>query len=151
MARLAANSIEGRSKPFVERIENLMAEGQTAKSVYMSECKARRADIKEIYTEAKDKSIPIKALKGLIKYRDLERKQNKIGDGLDIDEQSAYQNLVEALGPLGAAAAKAAGYEASDETERDLRPTALKQAEKERADEAALANVGKGKEAAPAH
>lgn len=150
MARLAANSIEGRSKPFVERIENLMAEGETAKGTYMAECKERRGDIKEIYTEAKDKGIPIKALKGLIKYRDLERKQNKIGDGLDIDEQSAYQNLVEALGPLGAAAAKAAGFESGDD-DADLRPTALKQADKERADEADLGKVGQGKEPAAEH
>ena len=145
MAKAAKNSIPGKSEPFLKRIETLMAEGETAKSVYMSECKERRGDIKEIYTEAGDAGVSKKALRGLVKYRELERKQNKIGDGLDIDEQAAYATLVEALGALGAAAARAAGYPAEEsEDERDLRPDALKQAEKERADEPALETVGRG-------
>lgn len=150
MAKLSANSVEGKSEPFVARIENLMAEGETAKSVYMSECKERRAEIKEVYTEAKDKGVPVRALKGLIKYRDLERKQNSIGDGLEDDDAAAYESLVEALGELGAAAARAAGYPAGGEAERDLRPDNLKEAEKERADADALSKVGRGKEAAAA-
>lgn len=145
---LAANSVEGKSEKFVARIENLMAEGETAKSVYMSECKQRRGDIKEIYTEAKDAGVPLRALKGLIKYRDLERRQNKIADGFEDDDAAVYENLVEALGELGAAAARAAGYPSGDDDdERDLRPDNLKDAEKERADEAALAGVGHGKAA----
>jgi GcrA cell cycle regulator len=64
---LAKNSIEGMAKPFLERIENLNAAGESAKAVYMNECKARREDIKEVYTEAKDAGVPVKALKGLIK------------------------------------------------------------------------------------
>lgn len=107
---LAKNSIEGKSEAYVKRIETLMDEGESAKGTYMAECKERRGDIKEIYTEAKDNGVPAKALRGLIKYRELERKQNAIADGLDMDEAATYQNLVEALGPLGMAAAKAAGH-----------------------------------------
>lgn len=114
MAKLAANSIEGKSSAYLKRIETLLAEGETAKATYMNECKSRREDVKAIYTEAKDNGIPVKALRGLVKYRELERKQDAIADGLDIDEASTYETLIEALGPLGEAAAKAAGHTKSE-------------------------------------
>lgn len=112
---LAKNSIEGKSQAFLKRIESIAAEGEIAKGTYMNECKLRREDIKAVYTEAKDAGVPAKALRGLVKYRDLERKQQAIADGLDMDEQSTYETLVEALGPLGEAAAKAAGHKPKDE------------------------------------
>lgn len=142
---LAKNSMEGKAESFLKRIETLNAEGETAKSVYMTECKERRGDIKEVYTEAKDAGIPVKALKGVVKKRALEKKAASIADGIDIDEAAAYETLVEALGDLGKAAAKAAGHtNGKDDDDADLRPTHLKQAEKERADEAALEGVGRG-------
>lgn len=107
---LAKNSIEGKAESYLSRIENLLAEMETAKGSYLAECKERHEDIKSIYTEAKENGVPMKALKGLVKYRQLERKQAAIAAGLDIDEQAAYSNLVEALGPLGEAAARAAGH-----------------------------------------
>lgn len=107
---LAKNSIEGKSQAFLKRIETLMSESESAKATYMNECKERRSDIKAVYTEAKDAGVPVKALRGLVKYRELERKQEAIADGLDIDEASTYETLIEALGPLGEAAAKAAGH-----------------------------------------
>lgn len=111
MTKLASNSLEGKAEAFLKRIETLMAEGETAKSHYMNECKDRRQDIKEIYTEAKDAGVSPKALKGIVKRREMEKKIKSIPDGFDIDEASAYETLVEALGPLGAAAAKAAGHD----------------------------------------
>ena len=107
---LAKNSVEGKAESYLSRIENLLAEIDTAKEKCADECKERQEDIKSIYTEAKDAGVPLKSLKGLVKYRKLERKQLAIADGLDIDEQAAYSNLVEALGPLGEAAARAAGH-----------------------------------------
>lgn len=144
---LAKNSMEGKAEGYLKRIETLLAEMDSAKGTYMAECKDRREDIKEIYTEAKDAGVPVKALRGVVKARALDKKLNAIADGFDIDETAAYQTLCEALGPLGAAAARAAGHGPKEDEERDLRPDALKQAEKERADEAALAGVGKGPDA----
>lgn len=142
---LAKNSMEGKAKDFLKRIETLNAEMESAKGTYMAECKERREDIKEIYTEAKDAGVPPKALRGFIKKRSLEKKAASIADGFDIDEAAAYDALCEALGPLGAAAAKAAGHpNGKDDDTADLRGTAQKQAEQERADEAALSQVGKG-------
>lgn len=98
---LLPNSIEGKAAPFLQRIENTLAEMESAKGKYMVEAKAYRDDIKDIYTEAKDAGVPAKALRGVVKYRALERKQDAIADGLDIDEQSSYEVLVEALGDFG--------------------------------------------------
>lgn len=142
---LAKNSLEGRAEPFLKRIEAMTAEIDTAKGVYMKECQERRQDIREIFGEVKDAGINVKALRGLIKHREMQRKLDAISDGYDEEEALAFEQLVDALGDLGRAAAKAAGYEADDD--RDLRPDALKQAEKERADEASLGAVGKGADA----
>ena len=127
---LAENSLEGRAEKFLGRIEHLIAEGESAKGTYMNECKARREDIKTVYNEAKDAGVPMKALKGIVKKRQLDRKVAEIAAGMDIDESAAYATLCEALGPLGAAAAAAAGHapEANG-----------------RADEVALDRVGRGK------
>jgi len=145
---LAKNSMEGKAEGYLKRIETLLAEMESAKGTYMAECKERREDIKEIYAEAKDAGVPVKALRGVVKMRALDKKLNAIADGLDEDEAEAYELLCEALGPLGAAAAKAAGHKSkNDDDERDLRPDALKQADQARADEAELAKVGKGADA----
>ena len=72
-------------------------------------CKDKQADIKDIYSEVKSHGLPVRAVRGVVKYRDLERKQAAIADKLDIDEASTYQALVDALGDLGRAAAERAG------------------------------------------
>lgn len=141
---LAKNSMEGKAEAFLKRIENLHADAEEAKGVYMNECKERREDIKQVYTEAKDAGVPLKALKGLVRRRQLLRRAEAIPAGLDIDEQSAYSQLVEALGELGMAAARAAGHDVDEDDDRDFRGNAQRQAEQERADEAALAGVGRG-------
>lgn len=146
---LAKNSVEGKAKPFLERLEVLNAEVESAKGTYMAEAKARREDIKEVYAEAKDAGVPVKALKGLVKKRELQRKADAISAGMDIDEAAAYETLCEALGDLGKAAAKAAGHKqkqngAEDDDDRDLRGNAQREADQQRADEANLAAVGRG-------
>ena len=97
----------------MRRIENLFDDLETLRGEYMASCKTVRADIKEVYGEAKDQGVPARALKGLVKYRHLERKQLAIVDGLD-DEAADYELLVETLGDLGMAAARAAGHPAGD-------------------------------------
>lgn len=95
---LLPNSIEGKAAPFLQRIENLHADLESKKGSYMAECKTVREDIKLVYGEAKEAGVPAKALRGVVKYRALTRKMDAIADGLDIDEQSSYETLVEALG-----------------------------------------------------
>lgn len=101
MTTPAANSIEGIAKPFVERIENLNKDLDKLRANYMNECKQVREDIKLVVGEAADKGVAKKALKGIVKYRALERKKNAIADGIAIADQSQFETLVAALGQLG--------------------------------------------------
>jgi uncharacterized protein (UPF0335 family) len=173
--RPGANTLEGRAQPYLTRVERLHEQLDKLRSDYMNACKPVREDVREVYAEAKDHDIPVMALKGLVKFRALERKQNEIAGDMDLDEQAAYQQLVDALGGLGIAAARAAGYDVEDE-ERDVRPRHMTQpdasangdasgdasgeappaapdgeaTDEPRADEKELAQVGRGTpEAAP--
>jgi uncharacterized protein (UPF0335 family) len=134
---LMANSLEGKAENYLKRIENLLGDLDSKRGSYMAECKEVREDIKEIYVEAKDNGVPVKALKGLVRFRQLEKKQRAISAGLDIDESAAYDTLVEQLGELGMAAAKRAGHApkqdgngAGEDDDRDLRPRHLQENEK---------------------
>lgn len=98
---LLPNSLEGKAEPFLKRIENILKAIESRKGEYMAEVKEYREDIASIYTEAKDKGVSPKALKGLVKYRELERRQQTLGDGLDISDASDFETLVAALGDFG--------------------------------------------------
>ena len=119
MTKPASNSVEGKAEPFLARIENLNSNLASLQGKYMSDCKVVRDDIKEVYAEAKEAGVPSRALKGLAKYRKLERDQDKIGDGFDLDEQSAYESLVGALGDFAdTALGKAAAEKAKPKEQR---------------------------------
>src|SRR5262249_41420070 len=92
MAELAKNSIEGKAEPFMHRVEALKRDLDSERGTYMAKCKALREDIKEVYSEAKEAGVPVRALKGVIKHRELARKQKAIADAMDEDEASAYEN-----------------------------------------------------------
>jgi uncharacterized protein (UPF0335 family) len=153
--QIGDNNLEGRAAPFVTRIENLLRDLASERGSYMAKCVPIHEDIREVYGEAKENGIAVKALKGLIKWRSLEKKQAAIGDDFaDVDEKAVFDHLVEALGPLGFAAAVAAGYrdepdDGADDT--DLRPPFLQandDAVEERPDAEALSHVGRGDAAA---
>jgi len=163
-AKLGDNTLEGRAQPYLRRIEGKLDDLESERSQYMLACKPIHEDIREIYGEAKENGIPVKALKGLVKYRELEKKQAKIADDFeDIDEAAQYSQLIETLGPLGFAAAQRAGFARNEnEAERDVRPRHMTQPGAQadapgngadappRADEAELARVGRGHDPEPA-
>jgi uncharacterized protein (UPF0335 family) len=110
---LLPNSLEGKAAPLLKRIENLHDEIATERGIYMQKCRELREDVKSIVEEGKDQGIAPKALKGLVKFRALERRQQAIGDGLDIADQSDFETLCAALGDfadteLGQAAVESA-------------------------------------------
>jgi uncharacterized protein (UPF0335 family) len=145
MTQTATNTVEGRAEPYLKRIENLLAHIESEKGACGARCKLIHADIKEVYKEAKNDGVPVKALKGLVKYRALEKKQAAIGDGFDLDEAAEFEQLIDALGDLGIAAARAAGYAPEEDDERDLRPDSLKHNEESRrADQEHLDKLGRG-------
>ena len=119
MTKPASNSVEGKAELFLKRIENLLDELDSLRGKYMNDCKPFHSDIKEVYAEAKEAGVPSRALNGLVKYRKLERDQDKIGDGFDLDEQSAYESLVGALGDFAdTALGKAAAEKAKPKEQR---------------------------------
>lgn len=159
VARPGDNSLEGRAQPYLKRIETKLDDLESLRGRYMTACKVVREDIREIYAEGVDHGVAKRALKALVEYRVLERRQAKLANDFDIDEQAAYVTLVQALGPLGMAAAKAAGFLPDNEQttgngeDRDVRPRHMTQPGAQadepapRADEAELARVGRGPDA----
>jgi len=105
-----------KTRGFVDRIENLLADIATRMAETRNDCKAIHADIKGIYQEAKDEAgIPKKALRSVIKARELERKADRVRENLDEETQETHDQIRHALGdladtPLG----RAAVGEASD-------------------------------------
>lgn len=140
---ISDNTLEGRCLPCVERIENLIEELEKMNGEYMSACKGVRSEIKAIYKDAKGNNLPIRALRQLVKYRELERKQAALADDLEEQDADDFETLVAALGgfadtPLGQAALDLAG---DDGVQRPR----FKQTEGE-----GPAKKGWGKKAAPA-
>ncbi len=105
------NTLEGQAEPFLRRIENLFEDLETKRAEYMVRCKAIRDDIKIVYEEAKTAGVMVKALRRLVEYRRLERKQQALAGEMDSDDAAIYEQLVAALGELGMAAARRAGYD----------------------------------------
>lgn len=100
-------------KEFIRRIESVDQEIASETGTFMAAVKGLKADIKEIYVEAKDRGIPLKALKAEIKLRKLDRDKAKVVAGLEEDDRESLEDIQEKLGdlastPLGSAAMKAA-------------------------------------------
>jgi uncharacterized protein (UPF0335 family) len=98
-----------KMKSFVGRVENVEKELESLKGRYMSECKALREDIKDIFKEAQVEGVPTRPLKNYIKERQLLRKAEACRENLEADDQDSYDLIKQAMGdlaelPLGKAA-----------------------------------------------
>jgi F0F1-type ATP synthase membrane subunit b/b' len=98
-----SNGYDGdKVKDYVARIENLLDEIGTAKGEYMQIAKARREDISEILTEARDaEGIPRKALKAAIRELELKRKLEGVRGDLEDEDAEAFDAIKLALGDFG--------------------------------------------------
>lgn len=97
-------------KAFASRVELLEAEMTVLKDACKVECEPIKGDIKVIVDEAEAAGIPKKAFRKVLAHRAAERKIEAQRRALDMMDQADYDNLRLALGDLGAAAARAAGY-----------------------------------------
>jgi uncharacterized protein (UPF0335 family) len=94
----------------VESIESLKADIATVMAEALNECRSIHQQIKHVYQDAKgEHGIPKKALKSVIKARELERKAQAVREDLEDDVQDEHDMLRHALGdladlPLGRAA-----------------------------------------------
>ncbi len=98
---------------FLSRVENIRTETASATDEHMAFCKEQKSAENEVLQEAKAAGFKPKALKALLKKRDLARKMDKVGDALEVDDQNELELLEEKLGglvtlPLGQAAVAAA-------------------------------------------
>ena len=85
---------------FVKEIEALDAEKQDLHMKNMQKCAKLNEQKGEIYDAAKEKGIPRKALRAVIKVRATEAKAEKMRDDLEEDEQDQFDLLRLALGDL---------------------------------------------------
>lgn len=116
MARVleGRNSISASEEAsYVEAVEEFHKELKTKQSLYMSECKAIRTKIKDVLEEAKGQGGDPKAIKAVVKRRELEKKIAAHEAALEDDTQARFKGMLKALGgladtPLGAAALKTA-------------------------------------------
>lgn len=115
MAReVSSNSFKTEElKSYISRIENIDTEIASETGTFMASVKSLKEDKKEIFAEAKDKGLPIRALKAELKLRALDRDKAKVVAGLEEDDRENLELIQEKLGdlastPLGAAAMKAA-------------------------------------------
>lgn len=131
------NNIVVRAEPYIHKIEGIEADIESEKGRFMAYCKTRRKLIKDAIKAAKDEDVPPPVLKGIVARRKFDRKIANIPTDFDIDEAAAYRELETAFGPLGKAAAKAAGYGDKGEPSADERKAAEH--------EAGLQTVGRGK------
>jgi len=118
MARKVKDETEGEGAPsqisnvpdggqvlsFVERVENLLADKASEKGEYMAKCKVINEDIDQVFVEAKNAGFRKKALKQVLKKRELERKLEDVGADLEGDDSDAYAAMDLALEKLKAAA-----------------------------------------------
>ena len=98
-----------KAKDFVDRIENLNADILSEQGTYMAKVKSIKEDIGVIFDEAKTAGIPKKALRAVIKTRELQGKLEATRDDLEPEDQDSYDAVRHAIGdlaetPLGKAA-----------------------------------------------
>lgn len=86
------------AKSYVSRVEALHGDLASERGTYMANCKSIREDINLVLTEAKDKGIPKKALRAVLKIRDFERKAEAVRE--DSDAADDIDMLRHALGDL---------------------------------------------------
>jgi len=110
VSAVKGNGFDGKLvQGVVDDIERLYEEMESRKGEYMAWCKSQREMIKGHYDRAKDMDIPVKALKDIIKARELDKRMVALLEGDDDDDRTLRETLLDALGdfsdtPLGIAA-----------------------------------------------
>lgn len=94
-------------KGFVSDIEHCLKQLESERGKYMSRCRSIRDDIKAVIEVAKESGISTRALRSVVKARELERKVDKLRDALEDEHQETYDQIRHCLGdladtPLGA-------------------------------------------------
>jgi len=79
---------------FVERIEDLDAEGRKMHAEYMAERKGLNDDKREVYKRAKDAGIPPEVLRITIETRALDRRADALPDRLNGENRFLFDDFM---------------------------------------------------------
>jgi len=85
-------------KEFITRCENIDKEIASETGAFMKTVRDLKDDKKNILQEAKDKGIPPKPIKALLKQRALLREIEKVEDGLEGEDSDSLDAIRSALG-----------------------------------------------------
>lgn len=85
-------------KEFITRCENIDADIASETGAFMKTIRDLKEGKKEVIQEAKDKGIPPKPLKAILKQRALLRDIEKIEDGLEGEDSDSLDAIRTALG-----------------------------------------------------
>lgn len=100
MAKIAeaASKMDGnaRAGDYLSRIAALLEEMASEQGSYMARCKGIRDDIKEVYNDAKDAGVDVRALKLHVQLIKLQDRSNKKISQLDALEKKALVTQVRA-------------------------------------------------------
>jgi uncharacterized protein (UPF0335 family) len=88
------------ARQYVERVEEVNKQKASIMGTAMAECKVLSEDIGEILDEAKNKGIPKKAVRAVVRARALEQKASEAREALEAEQMDAFDNLRLALGDL---------------------------------------------------
>jgi hypothetical protein len=104
---------------YLKEIDSQDDELDTLRAEYMNACKGPRSIIKDIMGSAREAELNMKAFRTLVHKHRAERRHEKRLAGLDLVDQSAFHEMVDALGefadtPLGNAAVQRAKTEDAD-------------------------------------
>lgn len=95
----AENSIDSKAfKEAVQKIEDIDEQILSERGKFMKKCQDFNALKDVVIDEAKNKGIPKKELKAVIKARDFERKADEIYSDLEPDEQDTFSAMRNILG-----------------------------------------------------
>ncbi|WP_420408656.1 hypothetical protein [Hoeflea sp.] len=113
---MTARILEGRNRAnsdemasYINRIEELDAELLREKMAYMERARRIQENKKAVLDEAKEDGLSKKAVRAVVKVRELERKAEAAREDLEDDDAATFDDIREALGdfadsPLGQAA-----------------------------------------------
>lgn len=89
-----------KTKGYIERVENIKTQITSEHMAYMSKVGDLKQDISDILDEAKSNGVPKKALRAVLKTRELQQKLEDIREGLEGEDQDSFDMIRHAIGDL---------------------------------------------------
>jgi uncharacterized protein (UPF0335 family) len=118
------NDLAAAAAPFLQRIEEIDGELAAERGAFAAKCRTLRSNRKDVFGDAKDVGIAVKALKAVVKRRELESRIAGLPSDFDIDESAQFKALVEVFAgtPFGEHVKEQAAKARAKKTQTEERP-----------------------------